>query len=313
MRKERPTMTSQAGPSPEATDTTWHSGTWARGEGRGGYADVNGLHLYFEVHGPAVGSPEARSAAGAGGPPMILLHGGLGSGEMFGPVLPALTGVGTEKARTVITADLQGHGRTADIDRPIDPRLMGDDIAALIRHLGLERADVMGYSLGGGAALHAAARHPDLVRRAVIVSANATRDSFYPELRAQQGLNASMADNMKGTPMYEAYQRLAPRPEDFGRLLDKMGAWITSPFDFTAEYAALSAPTLIACADADAAPPRHYVELFESLGGGQRDANWDGSGRPDGGHALAIIPGETHYSIFMSPLLAQAAVAFLDR
>ena len=296
-----------------AGEATWHNGTWAAQGGTGGHADVNGLHLYYEVHGPALGSAGAGAAIAAGRLPLILLHGGLGSGEMFAPVMPLLTGAGTDATRTVITVDLQGHGRTADIDRPFDTRLMGDDIAALVGHLGLAQVDVMGYSLGGGVALQVATRHPAVVRKAVIVSANATRESFYPELRDQQVLNASMAEFMHGTPMYEGYQRLAPRPEDFGRLLDKMGAWITQPFDFTAEYAALPVPTLIACADADGAPPRHYVELFEALGGGQRDGNWDGSGRPEGGHALAIIPGETHYSIFASPLLARAAIAFLDR
>jgi len=295
------------------TEATWHSGTWANQGGAGAYADVNGVHLYYEVHGPALGSAASDAAIAAGRPPLFLLHGGLGSGEMFAPVIPTLSGAGTAAPRTGITVDLQGHGRTADIDRPFDTRLMGDDIAALLEALGLERADVMGYSLGGGVALQVATRHPELVRKAVIVSANATRESFYPELREQQALNASMAELMHGTPMYEGYQRLAPRPEDFGRLLDKMGAWITQPFDFTAEYAALPVPTLIACADADAAPPRHYVELFEGLGGGQRDGNWDGSGRPAGGHALAIIPGETHYSIFASPVLAQAAIGFLER
>ena len=283
----------------DTTEATWHSGAWAGGQGVGTYADVNGLHLYHETF-EATGRTTAST--------LLLLHGGLGSGEMFGPVIPTL-----REGRRVITVDLQGHGRTADIDRPIDPRLMGDDIAALVRKLGVGKVDVMGYSLGGGAALHTAARHPEAVRRAILVSANASRDSFYPELRAQQGLNASMAEQMRGTPMYEGYVRVAPRPEDFGRLLDKMGAWITSPFDFTADYAGLQVPTLIACADADAAPPSHYVGLFESLGGGRRDGNWDGSGRPDGGHALAIMPGETHYSIFASPLLAQAAIAFLEK
>jgi pimeloyl-ACP methyl ester carboxylesterase len=288
--------------TPQADDeATWHSGTWATKRGEPGYADVNGLHLYYETFEPTNTSPDSA------GPALILLHGGLGSGEMFGPVIPTYA-----DRRRVITVDLQAHGRTADIDRTFSTSAMADDIAALIRHLGLDQVDVLGYSLGGGVALQLALHHPELVRKAVIVSANATQDSFYPELREQSSqLAAPMAELMKGTPMYELYHRVAPRPEDFGRLLDKMGAWIRSPFDFTAEYAALKVPTLIACADADGAPPRHYVELFESLGGGQRDGNWDGSGRPDGGHALAIIPGETHYSIFASPLLAAAANAFL--
>src|SRR3989442_6412178 len=136
-------------------------------KGVGQYADVNGLHLYYEPHGE--------------GRPLILLHGGLGSGEMFGPVIPALAA-----GHQVIAVDLQGHGRTADIDRPIDVRLMADDIAALIRHLGLERPDVMGYSLGGGVALFLAANHPELVHRAVIVSANVRRDAIPAEMLAQQ-------------------------------------------------------------------------------------------------------------------------------
>src|ERR671928_35276 len=105
--------------------------------GTGQYAEVNGINLYFETHGT--------------GRPLILLHGGLMSGETFGPVLPALA-----ERHQVIAVDLQGHGRTADIDRPIDVRLMADDIAALSHHLGLEQADVMGYSLGGGVAFHTA-------------------------------------------------------------------------------------------------------------------------------------------------------------
>jgi pimeloyl-ACP methyl ester carboxylesterase len=277
--------------------------TWAaERHGSGAYADVNGMHLYYETYGPARG--EKTEA-----PPLVLLHGGLGSGEMFAPIVPALA-----EGRRVIAVDLQAHGRTPDIDRQIDPRTMSDDIAALVRHLGLGKVDLLGYSLGGGVALHTAVRHPEVVRKAILVSAHAYRDAVYPELAAQSGaLNASLADAMRGTPMHELYQRVAPRPDDFGRLLDKMGEWIRSPFDYRADYAALRVPTLIACADADGAPPRHYVELFESLGGGQRDGGWDGSGRPEGGHALAVLPGLTHYTIFASPLLAQVATDFLDR
>lgn len=272
--------------------------------GAGAYADVNGLHLYYETFEPT-GLGSAQAAART----LILLHGGLGTGEMFDSIIPALT-----EGRRVITVDLQAHGRTADIDRPIDPRLMAQDVAELIRHLGLEKADVLGYSLGGEVAVNLAARHPELIDRAVLVSANATRDSFYPELRAQSSqMGEAVAEMMKGTPMHEAYRRVAPRPEDFARLVGKTQAWVTSPFDYRAEYASLKVPTLIACADADGAPPSHYVELFESLGGGQRDGGWDGSGRPDGGHALAIIPGRTHYDIFESPLLVAAAKAFLGR
>jgi pimeloyl-ACP methyl ester carboxylesterase len=190
---------------------------------------------------------------------------------------------------------------------------MADDIAALIRHLGLERPDLMGYSLGGGVAFHTAARYPELVRKLVICSVYIRRDATYPEMLAQQGqVSAAAAEFMKDTPMYQLYQRVAPRPEDFGRLLDKIGESMSKDFDFTEELRSLKVPTLIAAADADMAPPRHFVEMFELLGGGQRDGGWMGEGRPDGGHALAILPGLTHYNVFSSPLLAVAAIAFLN-
>jgi pimeloyl-ACP methyl ester carboxylesterase len=269
-----------------ATDTT---------TGTGAYADVNGLHLYYETRGD--------------GRPLILLHGGLGSGEMFEPVLPLLAA-----DHRVIAVDLQAHGRTADIDRPLDPRLMADDIAALIRHLGLEKPDLMGYSLGGGVALFTAAKYPALVRKLVVVSAHGWSDAVYPEMRAQQGqVSAAVEPAFAGTPMYESYKRLAPRPDDFGRLLDKVGAGLATPFDFRDTVAGLQVPTMIACADADMAPPAHYVELFGLLDGGKRDGGWQGEGRPKGGHALAIIPGRTHYDVYLSPVLAAAALSFLEQ
>ena len=267
--------------------------TEATGTGR--YADVNGISLYYETHGT--------------GRPMILLHGGLGSGEMFAPILPALT-----DGRQVIAVDLQGHGRTADVDRPISAETMADDIAALIAHLGLDRPDLMGYSLGGGVALLTAIRHSELVGRLVVVSVNIRRNAIYPDMLAQQGrVGPEAAEFMKDTPMYQLYRRVAPRPEDFPRLLGKMGEAMAMDFDFSDEVRGLQVPTLFACADADMFPPSHAVEVFGLLGGGQHDGGWTGEGRPAGGHALAILPGLTHYSIFASPLLAAAATAFLDQ
>jgi pimeloyl-ACP methyl ester carboxylesterase len=263
-------------------------------KGAGQYAEVNGINLYFETHGE--------------GRPLILLHGGLMSGEMFGPTLPLLA-----ERHQVVAVDLQGHGRTADIDRPIDVRLMADDIAALIEHLGLDRPDIVGYSLGGGVALHTAAKYPAKVRRLVAASANIRPDAIYPKMRAQQAqVSAAAADFMKDTPMYQLYQRVAPRPEDFPRLLDKIGQSMARDFDYTEEVRSLSVPTLIVCADADMAPPSHYVEIFKLLGGGLRDGGWMSEGRPEGGHALAILPGLTHYNLGISPLFATATLAFLD-
>ncbi len=263
-------------------------------KGTGQYAKVNGINMYYETHGA--------------GRPLVLLHGGLMSGDTFGPVLPLLA-----ERHQVIVPDLQGHGRTADIDRPIDVRLMADDIAALIDHLGLAKPDVVGYSLGGGVALATAAKYPAKVRRLVAVSANMRPDAIYPEIRAQQvNVNAAAAEFMKETPMYQLYQRVAPRPEDFPRLLDKIGQSMSKPYDYTDLVRALRVPTLIVAADADMAPPSHYVEVFKLLDGGVRDGGWMGEGRPKGGHALAILPGLTHYNIGDSPLLAAVTLAFLD-
>lgn len=259
------------------------------------YAEVNGINLYYETHGT--------------GRPLILLHGGLMSGESFGPLLPTLA-----DHHQVILVDLQGHGRTADIDRPIEARLMAGDIAALIDHLGLDRPDVVGYSLGGGVAMQVAFQFPEKVRRLVALSANIRRDAIYPEMLAQQGqVNAAAAEFMKDTPMYELYQRVAPRPEDFPRVLDKLGALMAQDFDLTEEVRGLQVPTLVAAADADMAPPSHYVEIFKLLDGGLRDGGWMAGGRPKGGHALAILPGHTHYDVGVSPLFAATALAFLDK
>ena len=270
--------------------TDWTTET----KGTGAYADVNGINLYYETHGT--------------GRPMILLHGGLGSGEMFGPILPALS-----ENHQVIAPDLQGHGRTADIDRPIDIRLMADDIAALIDHLGLDKPDIVGYSLGGGVAFMVAAKYPDTVGKLVTACVYLRPDVIDPALRAQQGqVNAAAAEFMKDTPMYQLYQRVAPRPEDFGRLLDKIGDSMKDGYDYTEEFRSLRVPTLVAASDADQAPPSHYVDMFRLLDGGLRDGGWMGENRPKGGHALAILPGLTHYNLAASPLFAAVVLDFLD-
>ncbi len=258
------------------------------------YAEVNGINLYYEIHGE--------------GRPLVLLHGGLGSSEMFAPVLPAFA-----EHHRVIAVDLQGHGRTADIDRPLDLELLAGDVAALIEHLGLDRPDLVGYSFGGGVALLTAVRHPERVGRLVAASAGIRRSATHAEILEQQGqMGAAAAEFLRDTPMYESYQRLAPRPEDFPRLLDKIGATMARDYDYTDEVRGLRVPTLIVAADADLCPPSHFVEVFALLGGGARDGGWAGEGRPAGGHALAILPGLTHYNLFLSPLFVTTALAFLD-
>lgn len=258
----------------------------------GQYADVNGIKLYYEIHGQ--------------GRPLILLHGGLGALEMFGPNLAALA-----QNHQVIAVDLQGHGRTADIDRPLSVLFMADDIAALINHLKLQRPDIMGYSLGGGVALLTAIRHPEVVGKLVVVSTPFRRNGFYPDILAQQGqVTPAAAEAMKQTPMYQMYASLAPRPQDWARLLGKIGDAMKQDFDFSQQIRGITATTLIVAGDADIFPPAHAVEMFGLLGGGQRDGGWDGSGRPKS--RLAILPGLTHYTIFNAPALAATVIPFLD-
>ncbi|HEY6825415.1 MAG TPA: alpha/beta hydrolase [Gemmatimonadaceae bacterium] len=258
----------------------------------GDYAEVNGIRLYYEIHGE--------------GQPLVLLHGGLGAIEMFGWNLPALAA-----KRQVIGVDLQGHGRTADIDRPLSVEYMADDIAALLRHLEIDRVDVVGYSLGGGVAMQLAVRYPEVVNKLVIVSTVFRRDGFYPEILAQQAqIHAAAAEFMQQTPMYELYSAIAPRKQDFPRLLDKIGEAMKQPFDFADQIRGITAPTLVVAGDCDIFPPSHAVELFSLLGGGQRDGGWDGSGRPKS--RLSILPGLTHYTIFSDEVLASTALRFLD-
>lgn len=254
---------------------------------RGRHASVNGLNIYYEVHGT--------------GEPLILLHGGVGGMEMFGPNVPALA-----KTRRVIAVDLQGHGRTADIDRPLRFELMADDIAALVTHLRIKKADVMGYSVGGGVALQLAVRHSEVVRKVVLVSTPFKRDAFYPEvLKAFDQMGPENAKFMKQSPLSQLYPGV-----DWGKLFAKLGDLQRRDYDWSRHVPAIQAPVLIVFADADAVRPAHIVEFFELLGGGKRDAGLDGSARPV--NQLAIVPGLTHYNIVSSPALANVVTPFLD-
>jgi pimeloyl-ACP methyl ester carboxylesterase len=278
-------ISAQAKPAPQSV---WGG----KNNPQGHYAEVNGIKLYYEIHGT--------------GRPLILLHGGLGAIEGFGPNLPALA-----KGHRVIAVDLQGHGRTADVDRPLSVVTMADDIGALIKYLKLERPDVVGWSLGGGVAALTAIRHPELVNKLVMVSTPIRRNAFYAEILTQQEqVNAAAVEALKPTPMYQLYVAVAPRPADFPKLLDKIGAYMKKDFDFSKEVAEIQAPTLVVAGDADIFPPAHAVEVFGLLGGGRRDGGWDGSGRSKS--RLAILPGVTHYAVGSDPALAATIIPFLD-
>jgi pimeloyl-ACP methyl ester carboxylesterase len=256
-----------------------------------GYAKVNGLNLYYEIHGS--------------GEPMVLLHGGLGASGMFGEILPLLS-----KTRQVIAVDLQAHGRTADINRPLTFEAMADDIAALIKYLKIDKADVMGYSMGGGVALRTAVQHPDVVKKLVLVSIAFKRDGWYAEIREGMAhMGAAAAEPMKETPMYQLYSSVAPKPDDWPVLLCKVGDLLKKDYDWSKDVAAVGVPTLLVFGDADAVPPSHAVQFFELLGGGKKDGGWDRSGISSA--RLAILPGLTHYTVFSSPLLASTVSGFL--
>lgn len=257
-----------------------------------GYAPVEGGRLYYERHGE--------------GKPLILLHGGFGLAAMFAPILPALAA-----GRQVIGVDLEGHGHTPHSDAPFSWDRFADQIAALCRHLRLEKADLMGYSLGGGVALRTAIRHADLVDRLVLVSTAHRSDAWYPEMvTGMRSVSAAAAEAMKASPMYEAYAAAAPDPAGWGRLADRTGALLRQDYDWSEEIRRLAAPVLLVYGDADGIPPRVAAEFYELLGGGLRDAGWDGSGMARS--RLAILPGVTHYDIFMKPALAATVGEFLQ-
>lgn len=252
------------------------------------FADVNGQHLFYSVLGA--------------GKPLILLHGGINP-DSFGSNLAELA-----KGRQVIAVHLQGHGRTPDTDRPLRGETLGDDVAALIGHLNLGKADVMGYSLGADVALQTAIRHPDVVDRLVLVSATMRQDGFYPEgvaafkqLEANAGI---IGPGVNASPLGHAYPDV-----DWTNLFRKLGDLTKRPFDWSADVAKVQARTLLVFADADAIRPEHMVEFWKALGGGQRDAGIDGSLRP--ANQFAIVPNTTHYTLAVEPMLPEIVERFL--
>jgi len=257
------------------------------------HVTVNGVSYYYEVRG-------------VGGTPLVLLHGGLHNTLLDAPVAARFAA-----HREVISIDLQGHGRTADVDRPLRFETMADDIAALLGRIGIERADLFGYSVGGSVALRVAIQHPDRVRKLVLLSIPYASNGWYPEV--QEGfkhLGPALTEMMRPSPVYQTYAAIAPHPEQFGTLLDKIGKLQSHGYDWSAEVAKLAAPTMLIYADADAVPITHIAHFFELLGGGKRDGGFDGSGAPKG--RLAVLPGHTHYNVFESPALLAAIEPFLD-
>lgn len=259
---------------------------------KSGRVVANDVSYYYEIRGA--------------GEPLLLLHGGLGSIGMFGPVLSLL-----EAEREVIAVDLHGHGRTPLGDRPIRLQDIGDDLAVVLQALGYEQVDVMGYSFGAGAAFRLAVQHPGQVRRLVLVSAGFAQDGFYPEMLPQQAqVGAAMAEMMKETPMYQSYAAIAPDPSEFPRLLDAMGELMRIEFDWSEDVKSLRMPVMLVYGDSDMYRLEHVVEFYRLLGGGARDAGWMREHMSP--NRLAILPDLTHYEIFAAPVLAHTVLPFLN-
>ena len=240
------------------------------GTSRGDYAEVNGLNMYYEVHGA--------------GRPLLLLHGAYMTIDAMGEVLSRLA-----ESRQVIAVELQAHGRTADIDRPLGYEAMADDVAALLRHLEVGEADVFGFSMGGGVALQVAIRHPEVVRKLVVVSAAHTSDSMHPELLEM--IPSITPEVFAGTPIEEDYLRTAPNPDDFPTLVAKLKQLDMEHFAWPSEdVRGIVAPTLLVVGDSDAVRLEHVLELFRLLGGGVMG---DLAGLPK--PQLAVLPGTTHF------------------
>lgn len=259
---------------------------------KSGRVAVNGVNYYYEIHGS--------------GEPLLLLHGGLGSIDMFGPVLPKLA-----EHRQVIAVDLQGHGRTP-LGRPdINPIDIGNDMGQLLAKLGYSQVDVFGYSFGGATALQLAIQHPAKVRRLALMSAGFAQNGFFAEMLPQQAsVGAAMADAMKDTPMYRSYVAVAPDPKEFPKLLDAMGGMMRRSYDWSAGVKTLKMPVMLIYGDSDMYRPEHIVQFYQLLGGGLRDAGW---GREHmSRNRLAIIPDATHYDVFLSPALPGTVLPFLD-
>jgi pimeloyl-ACP methyl ester carboxylesterase len=197
-------------------------------------------------------------------------------------------------------------------DRPISLVDMGDDMAVVLDGVGVERADVMGYSLGGGVALRLAIQHLEVVRRLVLVSTPYAQSGFYPEMLPQQAMvGAAMFEQMKATPMYTGYQAVAPKPEDFPKLLDRMGEYMRKSYDWTEDVKTLTMPVMLIYGDSDMITLDHAVSFYHLLGAGLKDAGWQREHMST--HRLAILPDVTHYEMAVSPALMGAALPFLNR
>jgi pimeloyl-ACP methyl ester carboxylesterase len=261
-----------------------------------GYAPAGGTGVYWESWGS--------------GAPLVVVHGGYGLASDFHEFRERLA-AHAQRATRVIGIELDGHGHSRASGRPLRWETLGDDLAGVLAHLGLDSADLLGYSLGGGAALRCAIQHPSLVRHLVLLSAPHRRDGWHPEVRAGfDGMSGAALFGVLGqSPLYTGWRAVAPDPDAFPALIDATGDLLRQPYDWSPAVSELPMPVLLAYGDADSISPAAAAEFFALLGGGQRDAGWDGSARP--ASRLAILPGVTHYDILGAGPLPAIVADFL--
>jgi pimeloyl-ACP methyl ester carboxylesterase len=255
-----------------------------------GYAGVNGIKLYYEIYG--------------NGDPLVLLHGGLMTiGEMRAILEPLA------QQRKVIAVELQGHGRTADTDRPVSFETMGDDIAALLDELNIPSADVAGLSLGAAVGLRTAIQHPQKVRRLVVISNPYAKRGWYPKARKGMGsVSAAMAEHLMQMPAGK-FSAQWPEPQRFPQFLDKMGKMLGATYDWSADVKKLPMPVLLVFADNDSVSQKHIAEFFALLGGGVSEPGWIDTQLSKA--RLAIVPGYSHYNFVDAPELGPIIEKYL--
>jgi pimeloyl-ACP methyl ester carboxylesterase len=256
----------------------------------GRYASIGGLEMYYEIHGPETPRP------------LVLLHGSLsGIGPDFGALIPVLA-----RDRRVIAVEQQAHGHTADVDRPLRVEQMATDTTSLLRQLGVQQADVLGFSTGAAVALDMGLREPDLVHKLVLASPMYDPAGMHPGL--VEGLAGLQPEMLHGTPFHEYYVEAAPRPDDFGVLVEKnKDLQVNYPKHSASTIESLAAPVLLVLGDSDVVRIDHVSEFFRLLGGA---VNGDIVGLPQS--QLAVLPGTTHIGVMHRPELHSIVPAFLD-
>jgi pimeloyl-ACP methyl ester carboxylesterase len=256
---------------------------------KGDYAEVNGLNMYYEIHGT--------------GEPLLLLHGGFMAIEALGPLLPALA-----KNRQVIAVELKGHGRTADLDRPLSYEQIAEDVASLLEQLGVEQTDIFGFSLGGMTALRLAVRYPALVRKLVVASVVYSNEGYYPSIVA--GWPSMTPETLAGTSMEQLYTQTAPNPKHWPVFVGKVRQALMDFEGWPAiDIQSIKAPTLLMLRDADIVRPEYAVEMFRMLGGAEADGGMGGVPKSQ----FAVLPGTSHFDLLMrTDLLLSIVTPFLD-